>query len=318
LAPGVESSEDISPLHNAAAAAAAIDQASASRPSPRPPSARAGAVYVGSTEINNSEWTLQTQEEPDMEQGFEKIIIPIAAEVVLGEVVFPDHESENNEAISEAQIETAETAKLCGQPRWLIFTLLGVLVSVAIGAGVGIALSLEPSDSPLPTSAPTSERRNDVEKIISSEIPSFQLGPSQIEALNWLADDDLANLNFELVTPTELLERFVLALLYFSTGGENWADKTGSDISGFFSAMSVCSWNGVGCDPTVFETYPMVVQLRFDNDNLRGQLPTELGLLTSLQLLRLGKFTTMTSSELDTITLLRPLSYNKLSPLRLL
>jgi hypothetical protein len=60
--------------------------------------------------------TLQTQEEPDMEQGFETRIMPIASEVVLDEAILPDHESKNNEAISEAQI-VLETAKCCGQPR---------------------------------------------------------------------------------------------------------------------------------------------------------------------------------------------------------
>jgi hypothetical protein len=553
LAPEVESSEDNTHLVQCAAAAtaaaAAINQASASRRPPRPPSkqdedesssfasstssARPGAVRVGDTESNHDELTLQTQEEPNTEQGFETIL-PIAAEVV----------------------QIVETAKVCGQPRWLIFALLGVLVAVLIGAGVGVALGsggdasvrrveleevliaeipsvqfgssqreaidwlanedpamLDFKTTPIrtvleryvvvtlyyslngpdwenqraflseesvcnwslikatettikgvgcnelnqvvveinlsknqligkipseigfltsltlmdlskflyvsfnkvyfvtniinldciasgmnngltgmvptelkeltklqdlhlsgtaltgslslvfcmgdfnipnfeadcagqkevqcscctvccgriddepyfcgqntfaPSPAPTSDRRNEVEEIISSDIPSFQLGPFQIEALNWLADDDPAKLDFELVTPTELLERFVMALLYFSTGGENWTSSSGSDLSGFFSAMSVCSWDGVGCDPTVVESYPVVVEIRFDSDNLRGQLPTELGLLTSLQLLRLGKFTTMSSSELDTaIALLRSLSY-KLPPLRLL
>jgi hypothetical protein len=312
LAPAVESSEDFSPLHN-----------SASRPFPRPPSARPGAVYVGATEINNSEWTLQTQEEPDMEQGLETMIIPIAAEVVLGEVVLPDHESESNEAISEAQIvKTAETAKLCGQPRWLIFAMLGVLVSVAIGAGLAIALSIDDtlaqSDSPSPTSTPTSaltsaptpDRRNEVEKIISAEIPSFQLGPSQEEALNWLAHHDPANLDFERVSPDEVLERFVIALLYFSTGSENLYDP-----AAVLLRSSVCDWERVVCNQTVVESSPIVVQVIFEDNNLGGRLPTELGLLTGLQSLELGKFATVYRSELDTIILLGSLSYN-LSPLR--
>jgi hypothetical protein len=130
--------------------AAAIDQASASRQSPRPPSKQAendsssvasstsstrpGAVRVEDTESNHDEWTLQTQEEPDTEQGFETIL-PISA-------VLPDAELENNQTISEAQIV------VCGQPRWLIFTLLGVLLTGAISASLGIAHKVAQSCRP--------------------------------------------------------------------------------------------------------------------------------------------------------------------------
>jgi hypothetical protein len=116
LAPGVESSQVITPLYTVAAAA--INPASASRRSRRPPSeqdeddsssvasstrsARPGAVRVGDTESNHDEWTLQTQEEPDTEQGYETSL-PIAA-------ILPDDESGNNQTIAEAQI--VETAKV--------------------------------------------------------------------------------------------------------------------------------------------------------------------------------------------------------------
>jgi hypothetical protein len=259
--------------------------------------------------------------------------LELASAVESSEDINPWNSAANNQAIEEA-------AKVCGQPRWLIFALLGVLLTGAIGVGLGITLSnggdavsevvdalaptLAPSEPPTfaPTFVPTLNRRNEVEKILSAEIPSFQLGSSQIEALNWLADDDPANLDFELVPPDELLERFVVALLYFSMRGENWVDSFG-----FLSPSSVCWWNeyddvfgvhfGVLCDP-------MVVEIRLEANNLRGQLPTELGLLSSLRFLTLGdnllsglipselgrltrlqglklcKFATLSSSELDT------------------
>jgi hypothetical protein len=277
-----------------------INQASASSRSRRPPSqqdeddsysvasptssTRPGAVREGGTESNYDELTLQTQEEPGTEQGFETSTMPIAAEVVLGE---------NTEPISEAQI--VDTAKVCGQPRRLMFALLlVVLVAGVIGVGLGVGLS---SDSP-PTVAPTaagdndgddpslSVRRIELEKKISGEIPSFQLGPTQRDALNWLADDDQAYLDFELVSTDELLERFIMALLYFSMGGENWYDSFG-----FLLGSPVCMWmneyedgtfdGGVRCDP-------MVVEMKLDDNNLQGQLPTELGLLSNLQVLYLG------------------------------
>jgi hypothetical protein len=162
--------------------------------------------------------------------------------------------------------------------------------------------------------------------VLLAEAELSSPGTPQYQALNWLADVDRANLDFALLSSDELLERFVLerfvmALLYFSTGGETWDDS-----SGFLSASSVCSWNGVLCNATVVESYPMVVRIDMQDNNLHGQLPTELGLLSNLQYLilrenqlsghipsELGKlrrlqdfsvrkFATISSSELDTIT----------------
>jgi hypothetical protein len=45
-------------------------------------------------------------------------------------------------------------------------------------------------------------------------------------------------------------------------------------------------------------------------NQLTGPIPTELARLTSLRALNLGKFATISSSELDTIALLGSLSYN--------
>jgi hypothetical protein len=127
----------------------------------------------------------------------------------------------------------------------------------------------------------------------------YNPGTIQYQALNWLVYDDPANLDFELVPPDEVLERFVMALLYFSLGGENW-----NDSFGFLSSSSACAWrndwndgqfnSGVRCDP-------MVVEIILQSQNLRGQLPTELGLLSNLETLSLCKFDTISSSELETI-----------------
>jgi hypothetical protein len=287
LARGVESSEGISPLHSAAAAAAAataIDQASASRRSPRPPSkqdedesssvasptssTRPGAVHVGDTEIkHDDEWTLQTQEEPDTEQGSETML-PVAA-------VLPD-----DQTIAKAQI--VETAKVCGQPRWLIFALLGVLVAVAIGAGLGVALG---------SGGDASVRRVELEEVQISEIPSVQFGPSQREAIDWLANEDPAMLDFKTTPIGTILERYVVVTLYYSLNGPDWENQRG-----FLSEESVCNWRlikpkettikGVGCN----ELDQVVVEISLSENQLIGKIPSEIGFLTSLTLLDLSKF----------------------------
>jgi hypothetical protein len=82
------------------------------------------------------------------------------SEVVLPDDVLPDNGPENDEVIAKPQI--VETAKMYGRPRWLIFSLLGVLVTAAIGAGLGIALG-NSGDKSSPLSV--------LKKIISAEIP---------------------------------------------------------------------------------------------------------------------------------------------------
>jgi hypothetical protein len=136
--------------------------------------------------------------------------------------VLPDCKSENNEAISEAQIvKTAETAKFCGQPRWLIFALLGVVVSVAIGAGMGVALGNGGDDPQL------SDRGIELQNRIIDEIPSSQFGSPQIKVINWLANEDPAMLDFE-TTPFEtILERYAMVTLYYSLNGPQWEDQDG-------------------------------------------------------------------------------------------
>jgi hypothetical protein len=45
-------------------------------------------------------------------------------------------------------------------------------------------------------------------------------------------------------TPTVILvERYVLAVLYFATSGERWTKQWN-----LLSATSVCQWNGVACN----------------------------------------------------------------------
>jgi hypothetical protein len=137
-------------------------------------------------------------------------------------------------------------------------------------------------------------------------------GTPQYEALHWLVYNDPANLDFELGSPDELFERFVMALLYFSMGGETWDNSFG-----FLSASSVCMWNeydgsssyGVICDLLAVESDPMVVEINMQVNNLDGQLPAELGLLSNLLYLGLGgnQISGLIPSELGRLTTLEKL-----------
>ena len=62
---------------------------------------------------------------------------------------------------------------------------------------------------------------------------------AQGKAMEWLARDDPAALDFDTTGFNILAERYVLALLYFASNGLNWAQQYS-----FLSSNSVCEWNG--------------------------------------------------------------------------
>lgn len=75
--------------------------------------------------------------------------------------------------------------------------------------------------------------------------------------------------------------RTALSKLYRSAGGKHWATAT-SWLEGD-TYPCTASWYGVkGCDSETENGYVEVTELNLPSNNLRGYLPTELGLLTQL------------------------------------
>jgi len=102
----------------------------------------------------------------------------------------------------------------------------------------------------------------------------------QYKAAYWLAEVDEANLPIP-TTPQHYypyMVRYVMALNYFALHGEDW-----NDDAHFLSERDVCGWHnfddyrGIFCST---EGLPYAIHL-YDN-NLVGQLPSENGLLFSL------------------------------------
>jgi hypothetical protein len=72
----------------------------------------------------------------------------------------------------------------------------------------------------------------------------------QFRALRWLANEDTAVLDLDSTPTVILVERYVLAVLYFSTSAEGGSNATsaegGLNMLNFLSASSVCEWNSGG------------------------------------------------------------------------
>lgn len=115
-------------------------------------------------------------------------------------------------------------------------------------------------------------------------------------ALDWLINDDARRL---CPSDRSLIQRFILATFYFSTGGDNWNECGRNDYGRkkndegasqcedggkWLSSIPECFWNGNECN-----NQGSLVQMIMDNNNLRGEIPAILSLLPELKILALEK-----------------------------
>ena len=100
----------------------------------------------------------------------------------------------------------------------------------------------------------------------------------QFMALQWISVDSSRKGGSIAYTMDASLQRFALATVYFSLGGEDdWLER-----DGWLSAVvPVCDWKGITCD----SSNTAVLSLDLASNNLSGTLPEELKLLKYLQVL---------------------------------
>lgn len=96
----------------------------------------------------------------------------------------------------------------------------------------------------------------------------------QSQAFNWL----VAESSSRSLSGTRMIQRYALATLYFATEGNRWFVK-----SSWLSANDECEW--FSTDQEVCNPDGEVINLSLAYNSLRGELPKEVGLLTSLKIL---------------------------------
>lgn len=159
--------------------------------------------------------------------------------------------------------------------------------------------SQAPSFSPVPVDPLVEELRSWIAPTREDLLRFLDSSSPQSQALAWLQDDPIT------LTPgrstATVLERYVLAVLYYSTSGPSWQVD-------YMSDEDVCTWNngkpapnytlpcledwsceflegkGVYC----VEDGESIGTLALSEYNLQGPLPWELALLTSLEVLDVG------------------------------
>jgi len=113
----------------------------------------------------------------------------------------------------------------------------------------------------------------------------------QYKAFNWLAnvDDYRAQDSVDSIADYELIDRYALAVLYYAGLGLTWSNQLN-----FMKPISVCQWsNGVDSKNEnalgVYCSNNRVTFLQLVDNGVKGEIPQEIALLTSLVHLNLDR-----------------------------
>jgi hypothetical protein len=219
-----------------------------------------------------------------------------------------------SEIIVAAEEVKYTSSTFCGLQRrtfmWILAILL-VLVIVSVVSGVVSSLNGNNDRIPSPgaSSAPVSlddpllEELRSVNALSDDDLALFDdpMSP-QSKSLAWLKNDAIVMSSSR--STQDVLQRYVLAVLFFATSRPNW---TWSYMS---SNDDACTWNngtehrhGVYCQLDGVS----IDELILDKNNLQGSLPWEMVLLTNLEILDLSdnRLSGFIPTRISELTLLR-------------
>lgn len=162
------------------------------------------------------------------------------------------------------------------------------------------------------------ERREQIEDNLSPVSSSNLIPTPQRSALNWIIDDDGAQLCPD---DDSLVQRYTLAVFYYSTNGDDWKECNApsnfdsqasiaaansactlttvnattifpNDVRGtnaWLTTESECTWGGISCYATNTPNAMKVNVVEFENNGLSGVLPTEMEQLTKMRFFALER-----------------------------
>jgi hypothetical protein len=214
-------------------------------------------------------------------------MIPDEPETLLEGIKKLEPEREKNPRFVDVE-ETGKWGQLEEREVYGVFAFGCILViGTAIALGILFAPNEEESSQPVPeifsmefkfASVIRSIENSNQANYLSDDLLmprdlSFYEGlatqessPAHHRAMSWFLND-----NYE-GKEDELSIRFVLAILYYKLGGQDWEKSTY-----WLSSESTCGWEGVDCDITT----GIFWELGLDSNNLNGTIPEEISLLGS-------------------------------------
>lgn len=134
-----------------------------------------------------------------------------------------------------------------------------------------------------------SERFINISELLADAVGNASInevaGSAQRKALCWLSDYDERQLDIEQSNRQALIQRYTMAVLFFSLSDNGSTDPRSLREANFLSSASECNWRGTMC------TNPgAVTALLLGDSVLQGQLPEEIGNLRNLSKLRVSGF----------------------------
>jgi hypothetical protein len=214
----------------------------------------------------------------------------------------PHHSS--NDGIDEDAINQAEIQL----KRFRCYLVCAGVVSFVFGAAVGVVVALNRSESAGNSSGDECAMINpantgcivpECARIKYEELKAMYpaLPDCDVTTGRSIADDDdcppdhlAANALAIRWTNTnnadEIVDAnvyFALATFYFSLSGEKW-----NSAENWLQPSPVCEWHGINCTKDKDDMKDVIVAISLPDNQLVGGIPTQLGLLTTLQSLNLA------------------------------
>jgi len=145
----------------------------------------------------------------------------------------------------------------------------------------------------------------DILRQVSNPIDFIAPFSPQSQSLRWITEEDSLYL-----CPDDpfLVQRYTMAVFYFSTDGPNWVECSAPDdlsdpasiaeanancaleveigqggTDAWLTPVSECQWGGVACDPVSSD----MERIEFEKNNLAGTIPRELQELSELRFLHM-------------------------------
>lgn len=167
--------------------------------------------------------------------------------------------------------------------------LLSSIAVIFVIFGVAMGMHGDATDAMTDRFGTTSEFL--LENKIASQQDLAKKDSPQYRAANWIANQDDEYLEIPVqADPFRFIQRYTLAVLYYSMGGEEWTASLR-----FLSSDHECSWNemipdenkeifavGVSCDQNL-----NVNSLLIPSNNLKGSIPDEIRHLTHMKFISL-------------------------------